>query len=234
MSSTSYSGNRNLQTVINAKNYNDRLAVLVSCFADHALRVLDAGSGIGTFAKILRETKAFDGKDIVCLEPDPDQAVISCDSGLRTEIDIAALEDGSFDYIYSLNVIEHIEDDATAMREWATKLKPGGVMFLYVPAHQFLMSSMDTMVGHYRRYTRKTLTHAVERAGLAIMSPARYADSLGFFVTLVYKFTVKDASLSSISVKLFDAIFPVNRLLDPLFSRLFGKNVWIVAQKPMA
>jgi len=231
MSPTPYSGNQILQTLTCAKNYNAFLVSLVKRFAPSGARVLDAGSGIGTFAASLCETRAFGRGQIVCLDPDPAQAAVSREKGFATETGIAALEDGSFDYIYSLNVIEHIADDVAAVREWAAKLKPGGRMLLYVPAHQFLTSSMDRAVGHCRRYTRKILTQTAERAGLSVVKPARYADSLGFMFSLLYKFTVRDASLGVSSVKFFDAIFPITRLIDPVFARVFGKNVWIVATK---
>ena len=233
-----YSGTHILQALTGAKKYNKFLVSLVlRCLRvipkhECSPRILDAGSGIGTFAKILYETGEIRKEDIACFDPDPAQAYVSRKNGFTTESDLSRISDVSMDLIYSLNVIEHIEDDVAAIRDWVTKLKPGGRMLLYVPAHECLTSSLDRQVGHFRRYTRKSLTRTAESAGLRVTTPARYADCLGFFGSLAYKWTVKDASLSANGIALFDkVIFPISLLLDPICNRIFGKNVWLVAEK---
>ena len=132
-----------------------------------------------------------------------------------------------------LNVLEHIEDDAAALRELHRKLVPGGRLLVYVPAFQVLYTSMDRKVGHLRRYTRATLIAAVTAAGFAV-EHSRYADSLGFFATLVFKlFGNARGTLDRHGIRLYDRrVFPLSRALDALVSPLFGKNVLLVAVKP--
>jgi SAM-dependent methyltransferase len=79
-------------------------------------------------------------------------------------------EDGSVTCLTSMDVIEHLDDDVSALREYARVTAPGGIVLLMVPAWPWLWSPHDVLVGHRRRYTMKTLKAAVEAAGL---TPAR-------------------------------------------------------------
>jgi SAM-dependent methyltransferase len=59
---------------------------------------------------------------------------------------------GSVDFIYTVNVLEHIIDDAGTVAELHERLRPGGWLLVYVPAFPILYNSMDRKVGHVRRY----------------------------------------------------------------------------------
>ncbi|MEJ7582647.1 MAG: hypothetical protein WKF43_00910 [Acidimicrobiales bacterium] len=96
-----------------------------------------------------------------------------------------------------------------------------------------LFSSMDRKVGHLRRYRRGALVDLVERAGF-VVDDCRYVDSLGFFVTLLYKvFGDRTGAISHGSVLAYDRIvFPVSRMADRVVSRWFGKNLLLDAHRP--
>jgi len=66
-------------------------------------------------------------------------------------------EDNSFDMVCAFDVIEHIEDHEIALKEMDRVLKIDGVMFITVPAFQFLWSSHDDINHHFRRYTKGQL-----------------------------------------------------------------------------
>jgi SAM-dependent methyltransferase len=154
--------------------------------------------------------------------------------GFQVYADIGALADQSQEYIYSLNVLEHIEDDEATLAALYSKLKPGGRFFLYVPALQVLYSSMDKKIGHYRRYHRNELLRIIQRAGFVI-ERAEYADSLGVFATLLYKVVgSRKGDVSRTPLRIYDrVVFPVSRVLDRMgCSRWFGKNLWVVARRP--
>lgn len=46
---------------------------------------------------------------------------------------LTGIGDGSYDFVYSSHVLEHLEDPTMALREWWRVLRPGGFMILYVP-----------------------------------------------------------------------------------------------------
>jgi 2-polyprenyl-3-methyl-5-hydroxy-6-metoxy-1,4-benzoquinol methylase len=207
-----------------AKRYHAFLENLTVGYIPSGGKVLDMGAGIGTFA----ERVSAKGYNVRCVEPDETQRRQIEEKGLPASASAEELEDNSVDYIYSLNVLEHIENDVEALRLWTTKLKPGGKILVYVPAFNVLYSLYDKAVGHYRRYRKRTLVRCFVSAGLQVQT-VKYADSVGFFVALIYKWINRSGKLNGGSLSFFDKfIFPVSRLCDFFCSSLFGKNVYAV------
>lgn len=83
-------------------------------------------------------------------------------------------EDGSFDLLVAFDVLEHIEEDGLAAAEIFRVLKPGGTALIAVPCDMALWSGFDVVSGHFRRYTRETLTNLIGGAGLTIESLASW------------------------------------------------------------
>lgn len=223
--SFAYTGCDNLEVMTEAVNYNRFLtdSVLERLPAQGGA-VLDFGAGQGTYADMLAER----GTRPDCLEPDPTLTGILTGKGYHV-VDYTAAEP-TYDLIYSLNVLEHIKNDQEAIEQLAGWLRPGGRLVLYVPALELLFTSMDTKVGHYRRYRRAHLNRLVRNAGLRIES-SRYCDPIGVFATLAFKvFGNDNGTISPAGLKLYDrVIFPLSRALHALTGRLFGKNLLLVA-----
>lgn len=83
-------------------------------------------------------------------------------------IDGANLEfaDARFDLVIASDVLEHIEDEGRALREWARVLRLGGQLLVFVPAHAYLWSEHEVVNHHFRRYSRAGLLAALRGAGL--------------------------------------------------------------------
>lgn len=224
-----YSGTENLEVMDHAVNYNAYLSRLVRAYALPTDRILDFGAGIGTFALPLKR----EGVDVSCVETDPSQLQRITEKGVPGYSELGAVPDETYDYIFTLNVLEHIDDDQSTLRDLARKIKPGGRLLIYVPAFPVLFSSMDRAVKHFRRYKLVGLSEQVSSAGFKIKE-ARYVDSVGFIASLVFKYIGnKDGALNKNAVILFDrVVFPVSLLLDLATKRLFGKNLLIVAVRP--
>jgi SAM-dependent methyltransferase len=75
-------------------------------------------------------------------------------------------EDNFFDVIIASDVLEHIEDDSAAIREWGRILKKGGKMMIFVPAFNFLWSDHDEVLYHYRRYEKSRLNYLFKKNNL--------------------------------------------------------------------
>lgn len=82
-----------------------------------------------------------------------------------------------FDGIGIFDVIEHIEDDAAALRACARLLKNNGKIFLTVPARPELWSVYDTISGHKRRYTETALRAVFAAGGFTVL----HIGYVGFF-----------------------------------------------------
>jgi len=189
---------------------------------------MDFGAGIGTFSKRLR----IAGYHVKCIEPDLRQRKRLQEQAFDTLGSITAVPDESVSFIFSLNVFEHIEHDKLAIREVRQKLKRGGALLIYVPAFECLWTSLDEKVCHHRRYTKTTLRHLVEQEGFTI-EQIRYADCLGFIATLFFRLLNRSAStLTAGAISFYDRwIFPPSRVLDKLFGRWFGKNVYVLCKR---
>lgn len=74
--------------------------------------------------------------------------------------------DNSFDLLIASDVLEHIEDDAQALREWNRVLRPGGQLLVFVPAFSFMWSKHDEANQHFRRYTAAQLTSLLAASNL--------------------------------------------------------------------
>lgn len=88
------------------------------------------------------------------------------------------LRDASFDVAILLDILEHA-DDAKVLDEMRRCLVPGGALILTVPAMPWLWSHRDEAAGHLRRYTRRSLTEVVRKAGLEV-AETRYYQCLLF------------------------------------------------------
>ena len=221
-----YTGIDNLEIMAEAVNYNRFLSMLIRKQITPGMRVLDIGAGIGTFAKMLHE----EGYKVTCFEPDAKQAEHIRSIGLDSVQALETLAPASFDFIYSLNVLEHIEDDKVASVQWLRLLVPDGRLLIYVPAFQLLYSSMDKKVGHFRRYTKRSLSEMTNGTGGHVVV-SRYVDSFGFLASLLYKYgNDGTGSLNRYVLNIYDKfVFPVSRVIDVITGGLIGKNVYIIA-----
>ncbi len=79
------------------------------------------------------------------------------------------MKDGAVQALTALDLLEHIEDDGAAVREFARVLAPGGVLLITVPACPFLWSEHDEALNHVRRYRASRLRRLLDEAGLEIL-----------------------------------------------------------------
>jgi SAM-dependent methyltransferase len=190
--------------------------------------MLDFGAGIGTFSKLLRSK----GLEVACVEPDLHLSDALERDGFPTFKDLNEVPDDSFEFVFALNVLEHIEDDRAILNRLGRKLKEDGRLLVYVPAFQCLWTSLDDKIKHHRRYRRAGLEQLARSAGLSVRK-SRYVDSLGFLAALSFRiFGDKKADLRARVISLYDRyVVPPSRALDSLLGGFFGKNVYVVASK---
>jgi len=80
----------------------------------------------------------------------------------------------TFDYILAFEVLEHIEDDTSALKDWWRWLKPAGHLLMSAPAHPKRWNATDQWAGHYRRYERSGLEWILEQAGFHVVHTECY------------------------------------------------------------
>lgn len=221
-----------LDVMEGAERYNANILALALAHAGPARSVLDFGAGTGRLAAGL----AAHGLEVTCVEPDPGLRAQLAARGLAGVASLEALDGRRFDYVVSSNVLEHVPDDAAAVRALHAHLVPGGRCLVYVPALRALWTANDDRVGHLRRYRRRGLTRLFREAGFTVEG-VRYVDSLGCLAALVYDlFGSRTGELSPRSVRVYDRwLFPCSLVLDRLgLGRVVGKNLVLRARRAEA
>lgn len=87
---------------------------------------------------------------------------------IRCDSTNAPFIDNSIDFIFALNVLEHIENDVKAISECYRILKPGGCCLFVVPKGKNLYDYYDEMLFHKRRYSQGELTDKCLKVGFEI------------------------------------------------------------------
>lgn len=221
-----YAGKPELQQTEALRNYNRYICRLFRREYKGGV-ILDFGAGIGTLAD-----RMSDLGHILCVEVDPEHCEALRAKGYEVLSSIDLLKDGTVSFAYSSNVLEHLDDDLGALRAIHQKMHPGGRLALFVPAFESIWTANDDRVGHRRRYTKEGVADLVARSGFRVEN-AYYVDSIGFLLAFLFRFIgSKDGSLNTAHLVIFDrVIFPLSCAMDVVFRRLFGKNVYLVAQK---
>lgn len=137
-------------------------------------RVLEIGAGIGNLTHFFCPRDLYAASDVNPLYLDylrsrfmnrPYLEVRKVD--LTSRADFEPLQ-GRFDTVVCLNVLEHVEDEALALANLRSALEPGGRAVILVPQGPGLHGSLDEVLGHVRRYTRRSLETALVNAGFTI------------------------------------------------------------------
>jgi len=231
-------GNRQIQC--------DVLVALSECrnhrkwFADFAKPYLgdhpiEIGSGLGDYA---REWIPLVGQFTVT---DADEAMII---GLKREmaaypnVDVRQIllpstVRADHSCLICYNVLEHIEDDAGALRSMARLVRRNGHIVLVCPAFPFAMSPVDIATGHVRRYTKRSMTAALTGAGLEVVD-VRYANSLGLICYYAFTSLLRKQPSTGGTMTFYDRlVVPVVRSVERLVKRPpFGQSVIAVARVP--
>ena len=168
-------------------------------------RVLDVGINTGTNLKLLTE---MGFENIVALEPNA-TAIDICRARnydnvryLRGDATRLPLKGGSLDLVLATDVLEHIEDDARALREIRDALKPGGVALITVPTFQSLWGHQDVVSHHLRRYRKSEMVALTEEAGLETLSSYYFNFMLFLPIYLTRRFlTISGAEARILSHK---------------------------------
>lgn len=145
------------------------LSLYLKNFSDKKL--VDIGCGTGKFLEEIKNFKTWD--DLLGVDGSNDALNFTKKRNIAL-VKKADFEkklpilDESFDVVTSLDVVEHIENDQNLINEFFRILKPQGITIITVPAHQWLWTYWDDMLGHKRRHTKKSVEVLFTNAGFKI------------------------------------------------------------------
>jgi SAM-dependent methyltransferase len=203
-------------------------------------RVLEIGCGMGNFTKHLLDRESVMGIDV---EPEcitgHHRSFAECRHVRSLVQDVLDPEfqvwkESRPDSIVCLNVLEHIEDHLGALRQMAAVLPPGGRVVLIVPAFEALYGPIDALLGHFRRYTKKSMREVAERAAFQPES-LRYMNVIGFFGWWVNARILKRTEQSESQILFFDSkVVPLLASVENRIAPPFGQSLFAVLVKAPA
>ena len=196
-----------------------------------ARRVADVGCGLGNFTGLLLDRDLYLGMDV-------DQELLTelganygGSPNVRTTLMgaedpaiVDLLRRHSIDTIICANVLEHIEDDRQVIENMILALPTGGHLCLLVPALPFLFGTLDTLDGHFRRYTKASLL--ARGAGLpATLIRAYYFNWVGVLGWFLKGRVLKQAAHTDDNYAVMNAVLPVVRRMERFSPPPLGMSV---------
>ncbi len=229
-------GHITLNVIEKADLFNEWMYKTITVYSKG--RILEIGSGIGNISKYFIR----DNKEIVLSDIDDNYCKILKEKFNKTVLNIDLVHPdfdkeylsllNSFDSIIALNIIEHIEDDNLAVANCKKLLKSGGNLILLVPAYQFLYSSFDIGLNHYRRYSKKSLKNIVSKNDLKIKKLFHF-NVIGILGWVFYGKLLRKKVIPEKKMKLFNFFTPVLKFVDIITLNKIGLSVVCVSEKEL-
>lgn len=189
--------------------------------------VIDLGGGCGGWVRYLAGRRPAWARSLALADSSPvalgAAATVLPPEVRRYQVDLMDLQwRDQWDAAFLLDVLEHLPDDAAALREAAAALKPGGYLFVTTPAFPAFWSYNDDFALHLRRYTRADF----ERLAAACELELRDARYFMFFLSPLYWLARRRPGIAELSDEEKHELFvrshgipatPVNGLLSAVF-----------------
>lgn len=132
-------------------------------------KCLEVGAGTGRITALVADSGRLD--ELIAIEPSPHffsmlrnrASNLPKTTLIQTETAKLLPEYAvRFDSVYSVHVMEHIENDRQFIEEMLALTRPDGNIIILVPAMPFLFSELDRNIGHYRRYNKKMVRALIQ------------------------------------------------------------------------
>ena len=200
--------------------------------------VMDIGSGLGDIAQQFNEPGIdeviLSDYDPVMLEalgerklPLKNYRVLPLDITNPQVVD--SYPGGGVDTVTCINVLEHIEQDVAALRHMKHFLKKGGKVVIFVPAMPAIYGTLDSLVEHHRRYTKRTLRDTLRKAGFAVKD-GYYMNMFGILTWFLAGKVLKQKEFHKEACHMLDKTVPVLRKLESLGSPPLGQSLIMVGE----
>jgi SAM-dependent methyltransferase len=197
--------------------------------------VLEIGSGIGNISKLIKTDGNVYLSDVrdqyieILKKKFPNRNVIYIDLVKPNFEEFYYEYIGKFDFVFALNVVEHIENDKLALINIEKLLKNKGKMFILVPAYQNLYNHFDVSLEHYRRYTNSTLINIFPNKQNVIKT--KYFNSLGIFAWFIVGKILSKKIIPESNMSLYNKIIPLVKFFDFITFSNIGLSVIAVYEK---
>lgn len=220
-----------LEDLRGARYYRRWLVSLVAPYLGDS--PIEIGSGNGDYAAELAPGRVA----YTATEPDPARyrllaARFDADPVVRViQLSLPTDQTGEHTGLVMLNVLEHVEADVDALRSAAGLVRPGGAVVVFVPAFNGAMSRFDRLIGHHRRYTRRSLHAALTAAGLQV-ERLQYVNSVGLISWFLLMRCLRMIPRDGVALRWYDAtVIRAVAWLERYLRPPFGQSVLAVARQ---
>ena len=189
-------------------------------------RILEIGCGTGHNLPMLAQFGTVDAIEIDPAAREVASLRLGKPVGEAPLPALSGVPKAAYDLIAVLDVVEHIDDDVAALRAMRERLAPGGKILITVPAHQWMWSAHDVVNHHHRRYSKATLSAAIEKAGLR---PRK----LGYFNSLLFPLAAGARLAGRITGRDDSDDTPPPAPVNKLFEAIFRAERHLVGRLPM-
>lgn len=132
-----------------------------------------------------------------------------------------------FDAIVYIDVLEHIEADREELARASSLLRKRGTIIALAPAHQWLYTSFDSAIGHFRRYNKSSLS-SCSPPGCDVVK-LHYLDSAGMLASMGNRFCLRQSMPGMRQIMFWDRfLVPITEWLDPLTLYTIGKSILVI------
>ena len=200
--------------------------------------VLEVGVGTGANLAVLQTIGAT--RVIACdLSTDAVRHVRGSTRLAQADATHLPFESNSIDLLLAADVLEHLDDDGAALREFVRVLRPGGHLVLTVPAFPMLWGPQDVVSQHRRRYRREPLLALVRDSGVQVSTCFHFNYLLFVPIWVARKILlalrVPVASENTINTpllnRLLTGVFVADISTAPSFKPPFGVSLCLVGVK---
>jgi glycosyltransferase involved in cell wall biosynthesis len=192
-------------------------------------RILEIGAGIGNLTANLVPRSVYWASDINPHYLERLKKLKQTRPYLQVQYTDATAEETypeqQFDTVLCLNVVEHLEDDVSALRNIRASLEKNGLAIVLVPNGPGLYGSLDRVLGHYRRYNRQQLIQACQQAGFRVEKILKF-NRIGAPGWWWNGRILKKDTFGFWQIKTLNTILPVIRPIDRFLP--FPHLSWIV------
>jgi glycosyltransferase involved in cell wall biosynthesis len=212
-------GSHTLARLSRAPRFNAWMADTIRRHCGNA--VLEIGSGSGNLTRRLIPRQRYVASDINPHYLEALEAAFGDRPYLQTNYcdvtDLASFPQAGqgFDTVVCLNVIEHVESDRMALSNIRSVLVDGGRAIILVPQGQWNFGTLDTALGHYRRYSRESLEQAATSAGFIVKEIFEF-NRIGTPAWFLNGRILRRQTFGLVQVWMLDKLTPFFRLIDRL------------------
>jgi glycosyltransferase involved in cell wall biosynthesis len=215
-------GSQTLARLSRAPNFNRWMADTIRNYC--AKRVLEIGSGVGTLTCKLIPRNKYVASDInplylKALETlSRERPYLEASYGDVTDISSFPREKHStpYDTVICLNVIEQVEDHRKALTNIKNLLADGGTAIVLVPQGQWNYGTLDQVLSHRRRYSKKTLEQLARDTGLIVKEILEF-NRIGTLAWFLNGKILHRRTFGLLQIWMLDLLTPIFRIIDPFF-----------------